>query len=212
MTKNDILDLIQDIARDEADTDAISAYYDEIVEELGKLPDPPMVERDLLTVTSGTATYDYPAAAVELLYYFQHAYQLPHITEETLEAYEITWRDDSGAPRAWKTNEENAREFRLYPNPNITSTALGVGATEPFGEDFPTNMGALIYSDTRESDISDMVGLYITFRVLHKEFVRPSNHQDVAWAMLHQEISDVFYHMGVMRNVKKRERKEAPSA
>lgn len=203
MTKNDITDLVQDISRDLADASSISAYYDEEIELLGKTQDPPMVERDLITFTSGTAVYDYPAAAIELLFAFHASYQLTRATKETLEAYEQTWRNDSGIPKAWKRGSETARTFRLYPNPNVTSTALAPGATEPFGEHFPTNMGALVYSDSRESSISDMVGLYIAFRVLYKEFMRPSDHQDTSWAELHKQVANLFYQMGVMRNGKK---------
>jgi len=205
MTKNDILDLVQDIARDQANDTAISAYYDEEVEALGKLPNPPLVERDLVGFTSGTAAYAYPTNAIEVLYLFHASYQLAQVTKETLEAYDMEWRSGSGVPKAFKLGHEDARTYRLYPNPNVTSDALGIGATEPFGEDFPTNSGAVIYSDSRESDISDMIGLYLAFRVLYKEFVRPSDHQDVAWAMLHKQIADLFFKMGVMRHGKAKE-------
>ncbi len=207
MTKNEITALVQDISRDLADASSISAYYDEIIEELGKREDPPIVERGLEIFASGTSSYTYPTTAIEILYAFHASYHLTHITQETLEAYNKDWRSDSGIPKAWKTEKENARTFRLYPNPNVTSSSLAVGATEPFGEHFPANSGALIYSDSRESSISDMIGLYVAFRVLYKEFVRPSDHQDVAWAMLHKQISDMFYYTGVMRHGKKIEDK-----
>ena len=202
MIKSDILDLVQDIARDQADADAIDAYYDEAVEELGKLQDPPMQERALVEFTSGTATYDYPVEAVEILHAFHASYQLPRTTKEALEAYDMEWRSGSGVPKVFKTDQENARTYRLYPNPNVTSDALGGGATEPFGEDFPANSGALIYSDARATGISDMIGLYIAFRVLYKEFMRPSDHQDAAWAALHKKIADLLFKMGVMRHGK----------
>lgn len=208
MTKNEILVLIQDIARDQATATTISDYYDEVIEELGKIKNPPIVERELFTVTAGTATYDYPAESIELLYVFRDTDPLLVTTKDSLESYNIEWRSDSGNPIAYKTDHEDSDKFRLYPNPDTTSTALGIGATEPFGDDFPANMGATIHSDSRETGISDMIGLYVAFRVLYKEFHRPSNHQDTEWAELHKSIANVFYHMGVLRDDQRKEGQE----
>jgi len=211
MTKNEVLTLVQDIARDQAEDSTISKYYDEAIVELGKMRDPVLVECDLFTVTATTATYSYPAAAVELLHVFRDTDPLFRTTEFNLEQHSATWREDSGTPISYNTDQETADTFRLYPIPDTTSTALGVGATEPLGDEFPANMGAYIYSDKRETGISDMIGLYVAFRVLYKEFHRPSDHQDIEWAMLHKAIANVFFHMGVLRDEQRKEGK-APAA
>jgi hypothetical protein len=209
MTKNEIKTLIQDIARDQAEDDTIDDYYDEAVIELAQLLDPPIVEAELLAVTAGTATYEYPANAVELLQVFIGTNPILRTDKSSLESHSKSWRGDSGTSIAFKTDHEDEGKFRLYPNPDTTSTALGIGATEPLGDDFPANMGAVIYSDSRETGISDMLGLYITFRVLYKEFARPSNHQDMEWALLHKKIAQLFFYMGVMRDDTRTERKKA---
>ena len=211
MTKNEVLTLVQDIARDQAEDDTISKYYDEAIAELGKMPDPVLVERALFTVTAGTQTYPYPAAAVELLYLFRDTDPLLKTATFGLEQRSKAWRNASGTPVAYRTDRETADTFILYPIPDTTSTALGIGATEPFGDDFPDDMGAAIYSDSRETDISDMIGLYVAFRVLYKEFHRPSNHQDIEWAMLHKAIANAFFYMGVLRDEQRKEGK-APAA
>lgn len=202
MTKNEILQLAQEIARDlVTSTDAtMSAYYDEVVEELGKTLDPPLVEAALFPFTSGTATYAYPTAAIEILHLFFTGYPLPLVPEETLEAYSKTWRSASGSPRAYLCGQETSRYVRIYPTPDTTSTALDPLATEPLGDDFPANSGAVIYSDSRESGISDMLGCYIAFQVLYKEFIRPSSHQDAEWALLLKQVAEVFYILGVIRH------------
>lgn len=211
MTKNEVLTLIQDIARDQAEDDTISKYYDEAIVELGKMPDPVLVERALFTVTAATATYAYPAGAIELLHVFRDTDPLLKTTKFNLEQRSKSWRGTSGTPVAYNLDQETAETFRLYPIPDTTSTALGVGATEPFGDDFPANTGAAIYSDSRETGISDMIGLYVAFRVLYKEFHRPSDHQDVEWAMLHKAIANAFFYMGVLR-YEQREKGKAPAA
>jgi hypothetical protein len=211
MLKNDVLTLIQDIARDQAEDDTISKYYDEAIVELGKLPDPVLVERELFTVTAATATYDYPAAAIELLHMFRDTDPLLKTTRLALEQRSKAWREDSGTPVSYNLDNETADTFRLYPIPDTTSTALGIGATEPFGDDFPANMGATIHSDSRETGISDMIGLYVAFRVLYKEFHRPSDHQDIEWAMLHKAIAQLLFYMGVMRDEQRKSGK-APTA
>ena len=211
MTKNEVLALVQDIARDQAEDDTISKYYDEAIVELGKMPNPVLVERALFTVTSGTATYTYPTAAIELLHMFRDTDPIYKASRLELEQRSKTWREASGTPVVYNTDNETSGTFRLYPKPDTTSTALGIGATEPFGDDFPANMGAVIYSDSRETGISDMIGLYVAFRVLYKEFHRPSNHQDIEWAMLHKAIANVFFHMGVLRDEQRKER-QTPTA
>lgn len=206
MTKNEITALAQDIARDQGNDTTLSAYYDEVIEELGKIRNPPLVERDIFAFTDGTATYDYPAEAVEILHMFLEGYQLMEVDQYSLEAYDKTWRDDEATPKAWKRHSENARKLRIFPIPDTTSDALGIGATEPFGEDFPSNSAAVIYSDSRESGIPEWIGCYVAFQILYKEFIRPSDHQDIEWAVLLKEIAEVFYQMGVMRHGQRKSR------
>jgi hypothetical protein len=201
MTKAEITTLVNDISRNLADASSISEYYDETIEELAKIPDPPIVAIEAVTITSGTSEYDYPTNAIELLHVFHGAYQLTKTTNRILETYNKTWRDDAGVPKAWKIDHETSRKFQLYPIPNVTSSAFIPPALEPFGEDFPTNMGAVIYSDQRETDISDMLGIYIAFRILYKEFMRPSGHQDSEWAMLHKKVADMFFQLNRTRQV-----------
>ena len=211
MTKNEVLTLVQDVARDQAEDDTISKYYDEAIVELGKMPEPVLVERALFEVSDGVSVYDYPTAAVELLHVFQGTNPLFKTTKAALESRSKAWRGDSGTPVAYRTDFDDAETFLLYPNPATDSTALALGATEPFGADFPANMGAAIYSDSRETGISDMIGLYVAFRVLYKEFHRPSDHQDIEWAMLHKAIANVFFYMGVLR-YEQREKGKTPAA
>lgn len=199
MNKNEIKALAQIIARDLATDTTLDDYYNEVVQELGKELSPLLVEADLFTFTSGTAVYDYPLAAVELLNLFFTGYALPRVTEDTLDVYSKTWRSTFGTPSIWTTDRENSRKFRVYPNPDVTSTAIDPLADQPLGDDFPANSGAVIYSDSRESGISDMLGLYITFRILYKEFIRPSDHQDVDWALVLKEVSEMFYVLGTRR-------------
>jgi len=123
MTKAEILTLIQDIARGQADDDTIAVYYEETINELGRLVDPPMAEAGLFSLTSGTATYSYPDNAVSILCAFFEGYQLSRETEENLEAYERTWRNDSGDPVAFKTTDETTDSITFYPIPSSTSAA-----------------------------------------------------------------------------------------
>jgi hypothetical protein len=182
----------------------VSAYYDEVVEELGKEINPPLVEIDLFAFADGTATYNYPDAAIELLQLWHIGNPLLEVSEQTVEAYSQTWRSAEGTPKARLTKKEASRTVRIYPIPDTTSSALAPLATQPLGEDFPANSGVAMFSDSRESGLSEMLGCYIAFRVLYKEFVRPSGHQDIEWAALLKEIAQVFYVLGVRRDVHRR--------
>ena len=202
MTRAEILALIQEMARDQADDDTIAVYYDETVAELGKTTDPPMVNCELLSVTDGTSTYDYPDRAVRLMWLFYEGYQLSKATEHELEAYEPTWRDDESDPVSYKTDHETAREVRFYPIPGTTSGAFIPPVAQPLGEDMPADMVSVIYSDNRATAIPDFIALYLVFQVLYREFIRPSDHQDTDWANMLKKIAGVLYQMGVNRRLR----------
>jgi len=110
-----------------------------------------------------------------------------------------TWRDDEADPVAYKTNHETAREVRFYPIPGTTSGAFIPPLAQPLGEDMPADMVSVIYSDNRDTDIPDFIAMYIAFQVLYREFIRPSDHQDVDWATMLKKIAGIFYQLGVQR-------------
>lgn len=183
MTKAEVLALVQDMARDQADDTTISAYHDEVIEELAKSEDPPFVALGNFALTSGVSEYSWPSSAIRPLYMWYDGYQLSQSKEHRLSAYDIEWRDSSGDPVAWRIDNETARTLRVMPTPDSDSTTTC----------------KILYSQERTTYLHDFIVPYIVFRILYKEFIRPSDHQDIDWAKLCQQVAQLFYILGVRR-------------
>lgn len=193
MTKAQIIALVEIYSKTLASSNTINTYFDEAVESLCKLPNPPLVNCEAITITSGTAVMDYPTNAIKILAVFYTSRQLAYTLGRELEHYSGTWRDDSGTPIAYTLKEESGRTYRLYPNPN-TSTVSSGGA-EPLGEDYAATAGAAImYSNNSTTgSFADWLAYPLTFNVLAREFARPSAHQDLTFSTTCKQLSQLLY-------------------
>lgn len=192
MNRAGVLSLVKELGRDQTDDDTVAVYYDEVIEELARSKSPPLVDAALLTLTADTATYDYPTQALKILHTFFESKKLLYFPRSHLDAYDSDWRAAASVdPWAWTIDKETKRELRLFPPP-AASTTLGMWV-EPFGEDYPDDVCALIYGDNRETRIYDWMVYYIVFSVLEREFKRPSDHQDIEFGELCSEIAALFY-------------------
>lgn len=191
MNKASILGLVRALANTALDESTLDAYFSDVLYELGRSPRP-LVEAELFAVASGTAGYSFPANAVTLLHAFFGSAQLSPSDKASLEAYSSTWRSDSGTPFAYTVDEQTGRAFRLYPTPSASSAALSFPTGTPFGVDFPSNAGCLIFSSARTEDIQPWVGYAIALKVLAKEFAKPTNKQDVDFADACNQLAEVF--------------------
>lgn len=181
LSKANILTLASGLALD-LETDAtLSTFFDDVVEQLSLIDNPPFTDGALVELTSGTATYDFESTMLKLIFAIMEDSSLSMTHEEGLEAYSKTWRSDTGTPFA-VTQDWLSRQYTLYPNPNFNSTPLAGGATEPLGEDYPDDNLWIVFAEDRSTSIQDYYGLVIALLALAREFSQSSDHIDLELA------------------------------
>lgn len=176
ITRAGLIAFAKTLSHNTASTVTLGESYDEVVEQLAKLtepPNPPVVATTGLTISSGTASYTYPTGAVSILGVFDRGRQLHEVSHQELNSYGLTWRDDTGDPVAYYVEEESADSIRLYPTPSTTST------------------GQWLYTHASTS-LSDHLALHVMFSMLQFEFEYPSDHQDKEAAIAWGALADIF--------------------
>jgi len=193
MAKADVLTLLDLFAGTRSDTAAlatsttVSAYYDDVIAEHGLLREG-LMTAEFVAVTAGDATYAFPADAVRVLAWIYDAVELRPTTRRSLEAYDEAWRSRPGDPRAYTTQDEDARTVRVVPVPAVTGDAIGVAT--PFVDIFPNGNLAAIYTSGAE-DHPQWDELWITLDVLGREFSRDSDHVDLEFATAAMQLATV---------------------
>lgn len=193
LSKADILALLRDLFHDLPDTDTIEVFYDEVVAAIGRSPRPLFIKADQQSLTAATATYAYKADMLRILHAFMDDTPLLMTTEDDLNAYSQAWSDDTGTPVAFAIDSVSHRTYKLFPIPDTTSGAYIPTEAQPFGVDYPDDILALIYTDSRVASIDDHYALYVVFAIAEKEFEYPSDHMDVDLAALCGQLAQLFY-------------------
>jgi hypothetical protein len=124
MSKGEILQFCKDYSGISLNDDTLTVYYDDTLNEIGFFNNPPLVDVEFFAIIAGTAEYEYPDRAVRHLDIFHDDKLLSPARLHDLEAYDMDWRTLSGTPAAYTFDEQNARTFKLIPNPDTTSDAL----------------------------------------------------------------------------------------
>lgn len=182
MTKSSILTLVNQLANFTIDGDLVDIYYDDVLVELGRMTNPPLTANELQPVVSGTHTYSIPDKMITILHAFYSSKSLISSRTQDVDAYVNAWRGDTGTPFSVIIDELSGKTYRLYPIPDTSSDDFSFITGTPMGTDFPDNAVTLIYSELRESDILDFLGLIVALMILNREFIRQSDHRDTQFA------------------------------
>lgn len=177
--KEDVLTLAQDLSLQQGDPATASALYDEAVLALHGRP--LLVGMTFLEHDAENSVYDVPDAALELLAVFYDDRQLSSMTRQAIESIQPDWRDRRGPPRAFVTETEGDRRFRLWPVPDTASTPESFVFGEPFGRDYPGYILVVLATEARR-DVPAWLELPLALEVLGREFARESNHRDPVFA------------------------------
>jgi hypothetical protein len=193
MTRDEIKIIAEELGFDLDAPDTLDIFLDDVFYEFGMRPDAPMLIALIKAITSGTSTYSYETDMLQVVYAIMFDELLSSSSEAGLEAYSKTWRTDTGTPIAFTQDRVTARQYRLYPEPDFTSDPLIPLVGQPWGEDYPDDTLALIYSDNRESNIPDIFALPTAFDALAREFSYPSDHTDNEFAEVCRNLAQIFY-------------------
>lgn len=193
MTKAEIITFIQDLTQSQADSVTLSGYFDQLLDDLGRIPNPPLIELEVIAAVLGTTEYTLPDNAICELAVFYDDRELSRTTAQQLEARSLSWRDHSGKPWAYIKDDSTARTIKLYPAISaahfIATNTPGI----PMGTGIPSNPITIIYASRANDKIPNYLALPITLQILSWEFARPSKHQSESFASLCQELSDLLF-------------------
>lgn len=187
MAKANVIQLVNDISLNQADTTIIEGYYTDAVFELARLGF--FATLTLVEVTKDTGVYPFPTDATRVLDAFWDDDVLSRETVNSLQAESVVWRDARGRPRAYTEESENARNLRLFPVPNVSSKNFSFLFGAPMGMDFPEYSLGLLINETR-LDVQDYLDLTLAFMILSKEYLRESDHTDFRMAGLCKQMAE----------------------
>lgn len=193
-TKAQILTLISTLTQGQADSVTIDLYFDTLLDDLGRLPDPPFVEAEIVPLVADTEEYALPSNAVREIAIFCDDHEVRHTFVQQLEARDRMWRDHKGTPIAYSKDESTARTIRVYPIPNYSSV-ITWDHGEPIGLDYPTDALLVLYATRANDKIPDWAVLPICYQILSWEFQRPSKHQSQAFADTCSQMAQALFQM-----------------
>lgn len=179
------------IAKSQQDSTTFSQFFDDVMDELGRLDTAPFASVAFEAVVSGTATYSFESTMIRPLYIFLEDELLSPVTQQDLEAYSQTWSADTGTPIAYTVDEINARTYQLYPEPDTSGSIAGAD----WASNYPSDALALIFTEDRSTDIEDYYALPITFDCLAREFSYLSDHYDIDYAKLCAQLAEILYQL-----------------
>lgn len=189
LTKAQLTTFASTICHAEHDTTTFSQFFNDVIDELAQLPNPPFAEAAFEAATSGTDEYSFETTMLRPLAIFFEDELLSEVSQAELEAYSKTQQTDTGDPVAYTLEAIDARKYRVYPIP----TGSGDVGSANWAASYPSDAFALIFTEDRSTDIEDYYALPITFDCIAREFAYPSDHQDVEYAKLCASLAKLMY-------------------
>lgn len=187
-----VLAMVTTLSASQNDAAMSQRYYDEIVFDLAKQKW--FVNVEQVPVVVGQAAYSYPANVVHLMHVFFGSAQLELARLRELEYVNPQWRDEEGEAVSYVLENEAARQFRLYPIPDVPTSTPLVLFGEPLGRDFRDGAITEMYSETRTT-LPNYLDLPIALKIIEREFSRESDHQHSVFAAAAGKIGDLMLKM-----------------
>jgi len=182
-TKAEIIALAQMFCQNKADATTIASFFDEVMDGLANLAEPPFFAFANFNLVASTGVYAIDSTITQLSGVNAvdiRQLSLAHVHE--LEAYDIDWRTIEDDPLSYLLEEQDSREFRLFPIPDANS-----GEGRQFG------------GDAASTAIQEWYALYIAFASLAKEFGYISDHEDGLFA---EACASIQQMLGAMLGIK----------
>lgn len=147
-----------------------------------------------ITFTAGQPTVNLPTTLLNLITVIYDSTVLSELTLRELEALTTGWRNNPGYPIAYTTETETSKTIALAPVPAQTSPPIVPVHGLPTGEDYVPGNGISIHSEYRTNPLPYLT-LPFALAILWREYIRESDHMDVAFAMACKQLSDLLFEM-----------------
>lgn len=192
MARADVLQLVSDLALSQSDATEVGVLYDEVVRELGFYEF--LTGTEQIAVSANAAAYKVATDTIRILEVIDSTVgRLDRVDGRSLRSvFGAGWRNKVGTPIAHTATEASSDTIQLVPIPQQPST-LTVIRTEA------------------RTDVPVWLELAIALEIVHREFLRESNHQDIAYAQTARDLANMLLAMlGLqIRNARQREPEEA---
>lgn len=187
MARSDVESLAASLAGPDADTTAITRYYDDVTFELGRSTD--LNTQATLIESTTAARYTLPAAAIKLFTVFYDDAELYKISINELYAVDPGWRLRHGVPYGYWQENEPFERFVLYPAPQTPSGSVSSG---DFGTAFVKDAVTAIYTEDR-ADVPGWIEFPVALEVASRELAMESRHKDLVASALFRGLANVLF-------------------
>lgn len=188
----DVQNLVTLLSNNIADQTLFVDLFNDVMATLG--PDRWHTNAVPITFTAGNPEMTLPSTLLDLVQLIYDDTALSHLELRELEALNTGWRNMTGNPRAYTTESENVKIVALYPVPYRTSPPIIPVHGLATGEDYAPGNGISIHSELRSVELPYLT-LPIALRILEREFMRESDHQDQIFAQFCKALADLLLEM-----------------
>ena len=195
MSKSNVVSIVNFLSLSGNDANSTDQYYDDTIKDFSQMK--PFTNITLVSLTAETSQYTLPDDVVNVEEMFYDSTIIQRTDTKTLNTLNHEWRDQTGPPVAYITEEETSKQFRLYPNPDTTSKDFIFLFGEPFGRDFPEYSVGIAHTEIRD-DNPDWMDFLLALKVTSKEHQRDSDIMDPNFAKLTNELADLLISAGAV--------------
>lgn len=188
MSKANVESLVSDMALTQNEAGTTESFYQNTMKELSLKP--LFTDVRLIEITAETSQYTIPDDIGLILEMF---YDSEIVFRESLASMGIhsrNWKDLKGNPEFYVVESETSKQFRLVPEPQVSSKDFSFLLGEPLGRDFPEYSVGLIHTKV-QGDNPDWMDLPIALKVVSKEFQKESKYQDPDFAEVCNQLADL---------------------
>lgn len=170
----DVQTLVALLSNGQYDSTLFPTLYNDVMAGYG--PAKWLTTTATLTFTEGSTIVDLPATLLNILSIIYDDTVLSNLSLRELEAlHQGAWRNVPGKPIAYTLESELVKSIEVYPYPTSSS---------------PPN-GTSIHAEMR-TDVTPYLDLPTALKVLGREYIRESPHQDFAFGMLCEQLGNLL--------------------
>lgn len=192
MAYADVAALVSLLSNGQADTTLLPLFYNDVMNQLG--PQDWHTNAVPVTFAENTSTVNLPSTLLDLLQLVYDDTVLSELSYRELEALNPGWRNVKGTPRAYTTEAETVKTVEVFPVPTQTSPPIIPVHGQPTGQDYAPGNGIVFMAEYRTAELP-YITLPFALKVLAREYVRESDHQDVAYATLCDNFATMLLEM-----------------
>jgi hypothetical protein len=189
MSRADVESVVSLLSNAQYDPTVFDRLYQDVIRTLG--PAKWLTTAVPITFTEGSTSVALPNNLLEIVCIIYDDTVLSPLMLRELEALNPGWRNVTGNPIAYTLEAETSKTIEVFPTPFTTSPPIVPVHGLPTGEDYVPGNGISIHSESRV-DALPYLTLPLALKVLAREYVRESAHQDFAFGTLCDQLGDLL--------------------